>query len=99
MLMAVSPAIAAEADKFVEVIQQRAHARNLSLEGTRWHPSHNPDKPNDRIIELTITCNGKPYTFDLHIVDLLLFSQGHHPKGDTREQRAEVILDRIVQNP
>jgi hypothetical protein len=46
--MALSPAIAAEADKFVAVLKQRAHARNLFLEGTLWHPQD----PQDRSVEL-----------------------------------------------
>ena len=91
--MAVSPAIAAEANKFVDVLKQQAHARHLFLEGTLWHP-HDPHKRN---VELTITHNGKPYAFDLTFTDLLLFSQGHHPRGETREQRADVILDQLLQ--
>jgi len=91
--MAVNPAIAAEANKFVDVLKQQAHARHLFLEGTLWHP-HNP---HERSVELTITYNDKPYTFDLTLTDLLLFSQGHHPRGETREQRADVILDQLLQ--
>ena len=93
--MTLSPAIAAEANKFVDVLKQQAHARNLFLEGTLWHPQD----PQHRSVELTITCYGKPYAFELTFTDLLLFSQGHHPRGETREQKADVILDQLLQNP
>ena len=93
--MTLSPAIAAEANKFVDVLKQQAHARNLFLEGTFWHPQD----PQHRSVELTITCYGKPYAFELTFTDLLLFSQGHHPRGETREQKADVILDQLLQNP
>ena len=53
--MALSPAIAAEADKFVAVLKQRAQARNLFLEGTLWHPQD----PPERSVELTITYNDR----------------------------------------
>ena len=95
--MTVSPVIAAEADKFVDVLKQQAHARNLFLEGTLWHAPHDPKNPHDRSkVELTITNHGKLYTFDLTLTDLLLFSHGHYPRGETREQRADVILDQLL---
>ena len=54
----------------------------------------------DRVLDgEVIIHNGKPYAFDLTFTDLLLFSQGHHPRGETREQRADVILDQLLQNP
>jgi len=54
--MTVSPVIAAEADKFVDVLKQQAHARNLFLEGTLWHAPHDPKNLHDRSkVELTMT--------------------------------------------
>jgi len=96
--MAVSRAVAAEVNTFVAVIIQRALDRHLSLERVSWQP---PQAPNDRKIALTIISDGKPYTFDFTLTDLLLFSQGHHPKGETCEQRVDAILDHIFisQNP
>ena len=91
--MTVSPVIAAEANKFMDVLKQQAPAHNLFVGRTLWHPQD----PHERSVELTITYNDKPYTFDLTITDLLLFSQGHHPRGETREQRADVILDQLLQ--
>ena len=57
--MAVSRVIAAEADKFVSEIRQRAYARNLSVEGIRWHLPHDPADQN---IEFALTSNGQPRT-------------------------------------
>ena len=97
--MTVSPVIAIEADKFVTVLKQQAHARTLFLEGTLWHAPHDPANPQDRSkVELTLTYHDKRYTFALTITDLLLYSRGHHPRGQTREQRADVILDQLLQH-
>jgi hypothetical protein len=94
--MAVSRAIAAEADTVVVVMRQRAQARGLVLERARWHVPHDP---TDRTIEFALMSNGQPYTFAFPLTDLLLLSRGHHPRGETREQRVEAFLDRIVQPP
>jgi len=93
--MTVNPVIAAEANTFVEVLQQQALARNLFVGRALWHPQ----APPERSVELTLTYNDKPYTFALPITDLLLFSRGHHPRGATREQRADGILDQLLQLP
>jgi hypothetical protein len=98
--MTVSAVIAAEADTFVTVLKQQAHARNLSLEGTRWQSPHDPENPQDQSkVELTITNHGRLYTFALPLTDLLLFAHGHRPRGETREQRADIILDHLLPIP
>jgi len=92
--MAVNPAMAAEADKFVRDIRQRAYARNISLKEIRWHQPHDPA---DRTIEFSMTSDGQSFRFAFTLTDLLLFSRGHCPRGETREQRVEALLDLIVQ--
>jgi hypothetical protein len=91
--MAVSSVIATEADQIVAAMRHRAYERGLVLERVRWQLPHDPA---ERTIEFILMSNGQSYTFAFPCTDVLLFSRGHHPRGEMREQRVEVLLDPLV---